>query len=423
VGRVIYYLVQADIFRERTRGTIYSFEDEGEMLAWLAIFNQAVAAVVVEEEYSHMQVRGRRGGGAVVALLVGICCAFLVACTARHANARMQTFLACMHSTNKTNNHTNTNTNPIKQLHDYHSGLALRYIAPERQPAVLYVAHNAHYNLTTPIPTPARRNYVYSVLGLNAEEAAPFTEHKGSFDFLRGVVTYMLERQRGLGTVAVSPRYAEQMAAKLSVFWPIATGAAYGAPKRIVGILNALDTADSFASSGKSLDEVLEAKRAAKLELQRHFGLEVGEQFDVIVFIGRIAQQKGCDIIAAVSRVFVSCVCFGGGGCCRDFCSRTRLFLTSPPTRNPTKKTNNTPTSYRNQKKAAPFFMAACPTAQLLHLGPLGDPLGTQAQADLADLSARYPGRMLCPREGRYVSGAEKALIMAAADFCLIPSR
>ena len=50
--------------------------------------------------------------------------------------------------------------------------------------------------------------------------------------------------------------------------------------------------------------------------------------------------------------------------------------------------------------------MSRCPNVQLLHLGPLGDPLGTDAQAELADLALQYPGRMHCPREGHYVGGA-----------------
>ena len=47
--------------------------------------------------------------------------------------------------------------------------------------------------------------------------------------------------------------------------------------------------------------QVLAAKADAKAKLQTHFGLLEGPQYDVIVFIGRICQQKGCDIIAKVA--------------------------------------------------------------------------------------------------------------------------
>lgn len=67
--------------------------------------------------------------------------------------------------------------------------------------------------------------------------------------------------------------------------------------------------------------------------------------------------------------------------------------------------------------------MAACPSVQLVHVGPLGDGVGAQAQAKLAALADAYPGRVYAPREGHYVTGDEKAMILMGADFCLIPSR
>jgi hypothetical protein len=37
---VTYYLIDADVFRHRQRGQIYTFANEDEMLEWLAILNQ-----------------------------------------------------------------------------------------------------------------------------------------------------------------------------------------------------------------------------------------------------------------------------------------------------------------------------------------------------------------------------------------------
>lgn len=101
----------------------------------------------------------------------------------------------------------------------------------------------------------------------------------------------------------MSPRYARQVAAKLSVFWPIAAAGGAGRKSRIRGILNALDMKDSLAALGLPLEEALARKRAAKAALQARYGLEAGERFDLFVFMGRITQQKGCDIIAEVRRV------------------------------------------------------------------------------------------------------------------------
>ena len=41
---------------------MYSFADESEMLTWLAVFNKAVAAVVVAEGYTHVQLHDYHGG-------------------------------------------------------------------------------------------------------------------------------------------------------------------------------------------------------------------------------------------------------------------------------------------------------------------------------------------------------------------------
>lgn len=53
--------------------------------------------------------------------------------------------------------------------------------------------------------------------------------------------------------------------------------------------------------------QALAAKAAAKRELQARFGLAQDPAADVMVFMGRITHQKGCDIIAEVGRRPVSC--------------------------------------------------------------------------------------------------------------------
>lgn len=40
---------------------MYSFADEGEMLTWLAVFNKAVAAVVLAEGVTHVQLHDYHG--------------------------------------------------------------------------------------------------------------------------------------------------------------------------------------------------------------------------------------------------------------------------------------------------------------------------------------------------------------------------
>lgn len=105
----------------------------------------------------------------------------------------------------------------------------------------------------------------------------------------------------GLDCGVVSPsaphRYASQIREKLSVFWALSP---VGRPRHISGILNCMDVNDSLAAAGLPLDQVLVKKQEAKLKLQETYGLAVGAQYTLLVFVGRVTHQKGCDIIAEV---------------------------------------------------------------------------------------------------------------------------
>lgn len=57
-------------------------------------------------------------------------------------------------------------TDTLSEVHDqcFHSvpagALSLMYMPKQLRPAVVYVAHNAHYDACFPIPTPARKHQV-----------------------------------------------------------------------------------------------------------------------------------------------------------------------------------------------------------------------------------------------------------------------
>lgn len=134
-------------------------------------------------------------------------------------------------------------------------------------------------------------------------ELLRYTEHKGCFDMLRAVVSFLNQHQHGRGVVAVSPDYAAQVAKKLSVMWALPRGA-------VCGILNALPMPASclaaslgplrveggVAGEGQGqrgwLEGVFEAKSAAKRELQVDYGLEVEGSKQLVVFMGRMTHQK-----------------------------------------------------------------------------------------------------------------------------------
>ncbi|KAL6749927.1 hypothetical protein V8C86DRAFT_915844 [Haematococcus lacustris] len=243
------------------------------------------------------------------------------------------------------------------------------------RPEVMVVTHNAHYNGVFPIPNKLRKTYLYNMFDLDMVVASRFVEHKGAFDMLHAVLMWIKEYQQGVGCVAVSPRYAEQIQDKLSVFWQLRRGS-------VRGITNALPLgrclAARVADGSLTFKAALEHKAAAKQAFQQRCGLATGcpqggapgQVYELLVFLGRLTHQKGADIIAL----------------------------------------------------AAPHFLKACPQAQLVVVGPVGDITGAEAQAQLMEVAHDFPGRLYAP-PGRYFSGEEKELLLAAADWCLVPSR
>jgi glycogen synthase len=159
-----YLLLQANVFRHRSRSDIYSFASEHDMITWLSVVNQAVATVIMNWGVRRLQ------------------------------------------------------------LHDYHGALSLQYLPKHLRPEVLYIAHNAHYNGVFALPTKQRRAYLYSMFNLNPAAVGKYTEHKSAFDTLHSLLSHMVEAQKGVGCAAVSPKYASEIRTRLSPFWQIPQG-------------------------------------------------------------------------------------------------------------------------------------------------------------------------------------------------------
>ncbi|PSC67013.1 alpha-1,3-glucan synthase Ags3, partial [Micractinium conductrix] len=301
---VFFLLLDSDVFRNRTRGTIYQHASEDEELAFFSVFNQAVAH------------------------------------TLRVASL---------------------------QLHDYHGALSLLYLPHQLPLRVLLVAHNADYNGTWHLGTAAREAHVYDMLNvpINAHTRS-LCEHSGRFNMLRPVLEHMRTVQGGLGVVAVSPRYALRAHSKFSMFWDLPHAC-------VIGILNGMeDSLGEVAAAAAAADPnaFFARKAAARLAFQEAKGLQVGEDFRLLVFMGRITHQKGCDIIGLAARTIL-------------------------------KQNRN---------------------AQLVMVGPIGDEYGEQAKHALEKVSADFPGRVW-NGAGQYIMGADKEQLCMAADFFLCPSR
>ncbi|PSC67576.1 hypothetical protein C2E20_8791, partial [Micractinium conductrix] len=207
---VFFLLLDSDVFRNRTRGTIYQHASEDEELAFFSVFNQAVAH------------------------------------TLRVASL---------------------------QLHDYHGALSLLYLPHQLPLRVLLVAHNADYNGTWHLGTAAREAHVYDMLNvpINAHTRS-LCEHSG---------------RAGWGVVAVSPRYALRAHSKFSMFWDLPHAC-------VIGILNGMEDPlgeVAAAAAAADPDAFFARKAAARLAFQEAKGLQVGEDFRLLVFMGRITHQ------------------------------------------------------------------------------------------------------------------------------------
>ena len=70
---------------------------------------------------------------------------------------------------------------------------------------------------------------------------------------------------------------------------------------------------------------------------------------------------------------------------------------------------------------AAPRILKRHPDVQLVVVGPVGDLVGARAYHTLKKLAKTFPGRVYASE--RVISGAEKCVLLAAADYCWLPSR
>lgn len=250
------------------------------------------------------------------------------------------------------------------QLHDNHAALSLQYIHPTNRPNVLLVLHNSDYNTKFRLGSSTRAAYIYSMFNLQRDESTSAAcEHLSTFNFLYSVVHHIKKRQGGLGVVAVSPRYAVRCYHKFSMYWSLPQ-------QKVRGILNGMSEDARVLPPPENFDAFLEEKASAKVAFQKRAGLEIGVDKLLMVFLGRITHQKGCDLIV----------------------------------------------------KAAPSLLKRHPNAQMCIAGPVGDEYGAKAAEAFKKVANDFPGRVY-NLAGHYISGMAKDELLLATDFFLSPSR
>lgn len=189
-------------------------------------------------------------------------------------------------------------TPQLAHLHDWQAGLAAAWLHEQLQrPRLLYTIHNLAYQGLFP-------RAQYEALQLPWRWWTPQgLEFWGQWSFAKAGLVYA----DALSTV--SPSYAQEI-----------LGAEFGCGLQGVlqwrrgvlhGIVNGIDTqvwdpgTDPLLAQRYSLASVAAGKRANKRALQAQLGL-AGNDAPLLVFIGRLTEQKGADLILAAGAALLA---------------------------------------------------------------------------------------------------------------------
>ena len=208
----------------------------------------------------------------------------------------------------------------VLHAHDWQAGLAPAYLrfAPRRIPC-LFTIHNLAYQGKFPAS-------VFPALGLpDAAFAREGLEYYGAIGFLKAGLWFA----DAINTV--SPSYAEEILTPEGGMG--LDGLLRGRAGDLHGILNGLDVADWNPATDAALAANFSvgdaAPRAAnKAAVQARFGLAADPEAPLVAFIGRLAWQKGADLLLEAAPVLMQAgaqlALLGSGeaaleGACRGF--------------------------------------------------------------------------------------------------------
>ena len=178
----------------------------------------------------------------------------------------------------------------VVHLNDWHTGLAAVWLArsPVR-PRTVFTIHNLAYQGRF------GRNE-YQALGLPAELWHPGAlELYGGFSFLKAGLVF------SDALTTVSPTYAREI--RSPEFGEGMDGVIRSRAHVLQGITNGIDleawdpATDPFLVQRYDLESLAEGKRANKRAVQEAFGLDVADGRPLVGAIGRLAHQKGADLL------------------------------------------------------------------------------------------------------------------------------
>ncbi|EEB09010.2 alpha-1,3-glucan synthase Mok13 [Schizosaccharomyces japonicus yFS275] len=251
----------------------------------------------------------------------------------------------------------------LYHINDYHGALAPCYLLPSVIPCALSL-HNAEFQGLWPLRTPEEKAEVCSVYNISSRICSKYVQFGNVFNLLHAGVSYLRIHQKGFGVVGVSNKYGKRSRARYPIFWGL----------KKIGKLPNPDPTDTAALADEShvdaeitIDAEAEAlKKVHKRQAQEWTHLDVNDDTNLLVFVGRWSMQKGIDLIADLAPTLLE--------------------------------------EYN---------------VQLITIGPVIDLYGKFAAKKLEFLMNRYPGRVFSKPEFTQLP----PYIFSGADFVLIPSR
>lgn len=243
---------------------------------------------------------------------------------------------------------------------DFHAAMAVLYL--ERPLPVVVFLHNAEYQgaVSTQHMGRSEARQFAEIFNLPADIVQKATFEDGKFSMLKPVIDYVRVHQQGFGVCAVSRNYAAEVSQKHAVFW--------GLPE-VRGIENCMPETERMDMPRSSPEEYASRRAEAKRCIQEKYELELNPNARIFVFVGRWVKQKGIDFIADIAE----------------------------------------------------WMLTTFSDAQLLMIGPVGDPHGAYAKKKMEMLMSS--GRV---SKNLFVHTAFLAIpleVKLACDFCLMPSR
>jgi starch synthase len=185
----------------------------------------------------------------------------------------------------------------LVHLNDWHTGLAALWLGRSApRPATVFTIHNLAYQGVF-------ARHEFDALGLPPEEWHPeAVEFYGGFSFMKAGLL------RSDAITTVSPTYAQEI--QTPTFGERLDGVLRVRAGMLRGIVNGIDAqtwnpaADPLLFQTYDAGTVDSGKRANKRGLQAQLGLEVSDARPLFGFIGRLAPQKGADLLLEVREAF-----------------------------------------------------------------------------------------------------------------------